>query len=301
MAVAATLYGPPVGSGGADLTMSSGKVIALDSTISTANLPLQIVGDANTGIGRSSDGADSLSIVTGGTELVRFNTAAAASGITFAGNVVISGKVLKIDSSNSTTAVALQISGDPNTGLGQIGGADTVSLVAGGTEMRFSAAGIITSTATAPEVDLNSSATSGAPNFQVNNSGNTARGLFGSYGSTATGTTFGINNQTIVRLVSFAGTAPLLIGTTVNSDIVVGANDVECARVKATGDVVIGNGNTAATVLLTTATAGFLRLPTCAGAPTGAAVNGSLVLDTSTGSGKLWARVGGAWVGILVV
>lgn len=42
--------------------------------------------------------------------------------------------LLAIGSGNSLTAVALQINGDPNTGLAQIAGADSLSLVAGGVE-----------------------------------------------------------------------------------------------------------------------------------------------------------------------
>jgi hypothetical protein len=45
-----------------------------------------------------------------------------------------SGKKLQVDSSNSLTTVSLQINGDPNTGIGQIGGADTLSAVTAGGE-----------------------------------------------------------------------------------------------------------------------------------------------------------------------
>lgn len=72
-------------------------------------------------------------------------------------------------------------------------------------------------------------------------------------------------------------------------------NGTERMALVASGDVVIGAGDTAATVLATNATAGFLRLPTCAGTPTGAAVNGSIVIDTT--NSKLYLRIGGAWVG----
>lgn len=72
-------------------------------------------------------------------------------------------------------------------------------------------------------------------------------------------------------------------------------NGVEKLSLAASGDVVVGAGDTAATVLATNATAGFLRLSTCAGTPTGAAVNGAMVLDTT--ASKLWLRIGGAWVG----
>lgn len=50
-------------------------------------------------------------------------------------------------------------------------------------------------------------------------------------------------------------------------------------RVLSDGDFVIGDGNTAATVLATNATAGFLRITTSAGPPTGAAVPGAVHID----------------------
>ena len=57
--------------------------------------------------------------------------------------------------------------------------------------------------------------------------------------------------------------------------------------------------------ILTTATDGFLYVASCAGAPTGVPTSQGasgasipLVIDTSTGTGKLWAYIGGSWVGI---
>lgn len=63
---------------------------------------------------------------------------------------IASGKKLIIDSSNSLTSVALQISGDPNTGIAQVGGADTLSIVCGGAEVaRFSGTALTMTTITA--------------------------------------------------------------------------------------------------------------------------------------------------------
>lgn len=103
---------------------------------------------------------------------------------------------MAISNSNSLTTVALEVAGDANTGIGQIGGADTLGIVAGGVEI--------------------------------------ARG----------GADF---------IISPAG------------------------------------------ALATNATTGFLRLPTCAGPPTGAATNGAIVIDTT--NSKLYLRIGGAWLG----
>lgn len=179
------------------VTMGSAAKLLLDSNTSSTSVALQINGDPNTGIKQSTDGADSLSIVTGGSEIVRFNTAAASTGITLFGSVAMqANKVFRFDSAASLVAVAMQVSGDPNTGVAQVGGADTLGLVAGGVEIARAGADLIISPAGA---------------------------------------------------------------------------------------------------LATNATTGFLRLPTCAGTPTGAATNGAVVLDTT--GGKLWLRIGGAWVG----
>lgn len=63
---------------------------------------------------------------------------------------IASGKKLIIDSSNSLTSVALQISGDANSGIAQVGGADTVSIVCGGAEVaRFSGTALSMTTITA--------------------------------------------------------------------------------------------------------------------------------------------------------
>jgi hypothetical protein len=63
-----------------------------------------------------------------------------------------------------------------------------------------------------------------------------------------------------------------------------------------TGDVV-ANGSVA-----TTATAGFLYVPTCAGQPTGTPTGQSgcvpLVYDTT--NDKLWIYRGGAWAGVAI-
>lgn len=143
MATAEPAYNPPLTVGGVagtdyvapDVAIAAGKKLIIDSSTSSTSVALQIAGDANTGIKQSTDGADSLSIVTGGSEIVRFNTAAASTGITLFGSVAMqANKVLRIDSAVSLTLVPLQVNGDPNTGVGAPGGADTLSVIAGGTE-----------------------------------------------------------------------------------------------------------------------------------------------------------------------
>ena len=69
--------------------------------------------------------------------------------------------------------------------------------------------------------------------------------------------------------------------------------------VDASNNVRTGNG-----AINTTATNGFLYVASCAGTPTGVptSITGMvpMVVDTSTGTGKLWFYVGGAWKGVLL-
>lgn len=59
-----------------------------------------------------------------------------------------------------------------------------------------------------------------------------------------------------------------------------------------------GGMQTATAVLATSATTGFWLCRTMAGTPTGAAPDGSFVLDTT--AGKWWGRTGGAWKGVVL-
>lgn len=69
---------------------------------------------------------------------------------------------------------------------------------------------------------------------------------------------------------------------------------VERLRISANGNVVVGNSSSA---LSTSATSGFLYVPTCAGTPTGSptAVTGAAPIVIDTTNNKLYFRSGGAW------
>ena len=70
-----------------------------------------------------------------------------------------------------------------------------------------------------------------------------------------------------------------------------------------TGSVAIGSANPAEPELATTATDGFLYIPTCAGVPTGVptAISGRapLVMDSTPVTGGLYIYLAGAWVKLL--
>jgi hypothetical protein len=88
------------------------------------------------------DSTKGLAIAASGGALVAdFGT----TGMGVYGNLGFSsaGRLL-LSASNSTSSVALQITGDPDTGIGQIGGANTISVVAGSVQsMRVSANNVL--------------------------------------------------------------------------------------------------------------------------------------------------------------
>jgi hypothetical protein len=112
---------------------------------------------------------------------------------------------------------------------------------------------------------------------------------------------FGANNQ--VRLGSgtfavniasvWASVGRLDIGTTSASDISFFANNTERFRIESNGSIRAG----ATGALATTATDGFLYVPTCAGTPTGTptAITGMAPIVVNTTNNKLYFYSGGAW------
>jgi len=112
---------------------------------------------------------------------------------------------------------------------------------------------------------------------------------------------FGANNQ--VRLGSgvfavniasiWASVGRLDIGTTSASDISFFANNTERFRIESNGSIRAG----ATAALATTATDGFLYVPTCAGTPTGTptAITGMAPIVVNTTNNKLYFYSGGAW------
>jgi len=85
----------------------------------------------------------------------------------------------------------------------------------------------------------------------------------------------------------------LYAGTTGAYPLVFYTNNTERARITAAGSIVAG----ASAALATTATDGFLYVPTCAGTPTGTptAVTGMAPIVVNTTNNKLYFYSGGAW------
>ena len=114
---------------------------------------------------------------------------------------------------------------------------------------------------------------------------------------------YGVFGWKLASNVLSIGTVAVGTGTPRPLQFTYGGTNVLDYGVTTTGawtiqnSVILGTG-----ALATTATSGFLYLDSCAGAPTGvpAAATGRvpIVIDTSTGTGKLWAYIGSTWRGI---
>ena len=101
-------------------------------------------------------------------------------------------------------------------------------------------------------------------------------------GNAATGFQFGIDSSNSCQ-----------IRTAQNVPIIFYTNNTERARITAAGSVVAGGS----VALATTATDGFLYVPTCAGTPTGTptAITGMAPIVVNTTNNKLYFYSGGAW------
>jgi hypothetical protein len=92
-----------------------------------------------------------------------------------------------------------------------------------------------------------------------------------------------------------ASNSPLTIdfGTTTNHGLTFLTNNAERARITAAGSFVAG----ASAALTTTATDGFLYVPTCAGTPTGTptAITGMAPIVVDTTNNKMYFYSGGQW------
>lgn len=86
--------------------------------------------------------------------------------------------------------------------------------------------------------------------------------------------------------------AEVRLWTTNASVLTVGTNNAERARFPTTGGFVLGTG-----ALATTATDGFLYVPSSAGAPTGVPTtqNAAVPMQFDTTNVRLYAYIGGAW------
>lgn len=124
--------GSTISSGSNSVTVDATGVrvvgeLSIPATTVAADCPLQFTGDPNTGLRYIS--SDSFALESGGVDKI---TVGSAFGTIIA--FPIFGTFCIIDNTASLSGPSLQVNGDPNTGMGRIGGADTFGRVAGGVE-----------------------------------------------------------------------------------------------------------------------------------------------------------------------
>jgi hypothetical protein len=91
----------------------------------------------------------------------------------------------------------------------------------------------------------------------------------------------------------YADSTGTFLGSAENTSLIFNQNNTERARITSAGSFVAG----AQAALATTATDGFLYVPTCAGTPTGVptAITGMAPIVVNTTNNKLYFYSGGAW------
>jgi hypothetical protein len=214
-------------------------------------------------------------------------------GATFAGALY--------SASGSVTLPAFSFDGDANTGMYQIAG-DTLGFSTGGTlaltigpSQAATFAGALTSgvlnvnsVATALNTAFDSTATGGA--YVSWSESTTVRGYVGGGAqifTAAAANSFGMRAQGNLYLGSNGDNIALTIDASQNSTF--------AGIVFMDGGAVAGSS-----VLATTATDGFLYIPTCAGAPTGTPTSqtGTVPMVYDTTNKVLYIYAGGAWVAV---
>jgi hypothetical protein len=100
-------------------------------------------------------------------------------------------------------------------------------------------------------------------------------------------------NGTLAAVSGLVSATEAVYGSVTNIPMVLRTNNTERARITADGSVVAGGS----VALATTATDGFLYVPTCAGTPTGTptAITGMAPIVVNTTNNKLYFYSGGSW------
>jgi len=111
-------------------------------------------------------------------------------------------------------------------------------------------------------------------------------------GSTATGTSAGVSNAGLAGIL-FQNASNALLWTNNAIPLIFAPNGAERMRITSAGNIVAG----ASAALATTATNGFLYVPTCAGTPTGTptAITGMAPIVVDTTNNKLYFYSTGQW------
>lgn len=184
--------------------------------------------------------------------------------------------VTSLTASGAVSAANVEVTGSAGTNGMFLQAAGTPTITAAGQQvMRFLSSGTV-----ANYMVLQSRASGVAPQFYATSDSGLAFGL-GTTGSVKFNQAMASSPLTMFEIASTASATAWAIvspGASADPNITASANNLS-----------LGAGSAVAT----NATAGLIRIPTCAGTPTGAVADGCMVIDTT--NHKLYFRSGGTW------
>jgi hypothetical protein len=280
-----------------------------------------IAGNSDDNTGMLWPAADTVAWATGGTERMRldssgnlglgvtpsawFSPSSRAIDFTFpyVGMDVSGAGVFGFNAYNSTGSTWIYKSDDEaNRFSANIDGSFTWHIAPSGTAgnpisftqaMKLDASGNLGVGNTSPTYRLDVSIASGPYSARFNNiSTSTSEYNVVVIGQGASGSAVGYfgTGGSAVGNAAFANS--FVVGTQTSNPLVFNTNDAEKARIPAAGGMVVGTA-----ALTTTATDGFLYVPTCAGTPTGTPTTqtGTAPIVINTTNNKLYFYSGGAW------
>jgi hypothetical protein len=274
----------PVANGGTGATTSTGTgavVLSNSPTLVTPVLGTPTSGNFSSGsftwptfnqntTGTASNVTGTVAVANGGTGLTSFTSggvvyASSTSALATSSGLVFDGT--NFATTGTASATKLVPTGSVTAGNGMyLPAADTLAWSTGGVERaRMSNKGL----------------TSVSSTFDWTTNGAWANGAF-------TGTSISGVPSTSGWSIDMTNAIFLRIGTASVTGV-----PTECMRITSSGNVVAGGS----VALATTATDGFLYVPTCAGTPTGTptAITGMAPIVVNTTNNKLYFYSGGAW------
>lgn len=235
-------------------------------------------GEANAPLLLSSNGTGRVDIETGFFSRIGFRVADTASSVNF----------VQVAPAATTVGPTISAQGEANVPLNltSAGTGSVVIKTGGGTGLA------ITNTASA----LNS--------IQITPGGTGVGAIIGSTGEANAPLLITSSGSGRIDFLSdFVSNVQFRISRTLNSANflqVTGAATGANAKMSASSEnIVLGSGS----ALLTTATAGYVLFPSCAGTPTGVPTGqgaGAIPMQFDTTGVKLWFYTGGAWKGVVV-
>jgi hypothetical protein len=276
------------------IRMPNATVIFMNDSSGVAKQTLQLFSDDNTYMStpgalilRTNGTTERMRIDSAGRVGVATSTPSTNAILTVNGNIAVA---IPTRNAASANQIGVWTSDDP---VDNARAAISFATVAGGS-----------SSSSYIAFATNNYGVSGGERMRIDSSGNVGIGTSSpSVKLQVSGGTAAITNPTTAVLLNLNDTTTnnIQLGTsgdgfyvanTANKAIWFATNNSERMRIDASGNVRIGTA-----ALATTATDGFLYIPTCAGTPTGTptAITGLAPLVINTTNNKLYFYSGGAW------